>query len=200
MKSSSQPESFRRGATADLHQPKLLIVFFLLPTLLVYGLFFLYPMAASICISFQKGGATSSHFTFAGFDNYRTMFRDKVFWSTLKHNLALLFVGGALTLSLATLLAVCLCECRRGRGFFRTVFLFPNVMAIVATTILWSFVFNPAFGIFNSLLGLVHLPNLKHAWLNEPHTAIWSVVIIFVWSAAGFYIVLLNAGLLRIPE
>jgi N-acetylglucosamine transport system permease protein len=172
---------------------------FLAPTLLLYGIFFVYPMASSIFLSFRKGGATSSHFAFIGLGNFSHLLHDNTFWTTLKHNAQLLFVGGPITLLLAFVLAVALTECRRGRSFFRTVFLFPNVMTIVAVTILWSFVFNPAFGILNALLRLVGLADLRHAWLNEPHTAIWAIISIHIWSTAGFYIMLLYAGLLRIP-
>jgi len=73
-------------------------------------------------------------------------------------------------------------------------------MAIVATAILWSFILNPAFGILNAVLRLVGLADWRHAWLNEPHTAIWSIMVIHIWSTVGFYIVLLYAGLMRIPS
>jgi N-acetylglucosamine transport system permease protein len=192
--------NFRPGScTRDLYRPTSLIIAFLTPTLLLYGLFFVYPMAQSLFLSLKKGGAASEHFAFVGFANFSRLLADKVFWSSLKHNAQILFVGGILTLLVAFVMAVALTECRRGRTFFRTVFLFPNVMTIVAVTILWSFVFNPAFGILNSILKLTGLGDLRHAWLNEPHTAIWAITTIHIWSTVGFYIVLLYAGLLRIP-
>lgn len=187
-------------ATSDIQRPWPLILSFLAPTLLLYGVFFLYPMSNAVKLSFFKGGSTTEHFEFVGLKNFHALMGDSVFWLALKHNLQLVFAGGAATLVLALSLALCLTKCGTGRSFFRVVYLFPNVMAVVAVAILWSFVFNPSFGILNSLLDLVGLGDFGRAWLNEPGTAMWSVLAIHVWSSVGFYIVLLYAGLLRMPQ
>lgn len=183
-----------------MRRPWPLILTFLAPALLLYGIFFLYPMANAVQLSFYKGGATTREYQFVGMQNFRALFNDSVFWIALKHNLQLVLAGGIGTLVLAMALALSLTRCNRGREFFRVVYLFPNVMAVVAVAILWSFVYNPSFGILNSLLDLAGLSDLGRAWLNEPGTAMGSIIAIHVWSSVGFYIVLFYAGLLRLPQ
>jgi len=191
----------RLGATAELYQPKLLILFFLVPALFLYLLFFIYPMAQAVALSLFRGSASAEHFEFVGFANFKKLlFHDAYFWNSLWHNVLFILIGGSFTLVLSLTIAVALTYCGRLRTFFRVVFIFPNVMAVVAISILWSFIFNPSFGILNAVLRLLKMPHLCHAWLGEPGTALWSVIIIHVWSVTGFYIILFYAGLLRIPS
>src|SRR5690606_7741732 len=126
-------------------------------------------------------------------------FSDSVFWMVFWHNLQIVVIAGITTLVLALGTAVALTKIRRGRNFFRIVFLFPNIMSAVATAVLWSFIFNPSFGIVNGLLRGIGLDEWAHAWLGEPGTALPVTILVHIWTIAGFYIVLFYAGLLRIP-
>ena len=185
---------------ADIGRPKKLILFFLAPPLLLYLLFLVYPMLRVLKLSFYRGSAASKTYTFVGIENFTTLLKDGNFWNALWHNILFIAIAGSATLILALILAQGLVYCARGRSFFRTVFLFPNVMAVVAIAVLWSFIYNPSFGILNALLRLLHLDILSHAWLGEPQTALFSIMVIQVWSAVGFYMVLFYAGLLNIPR
>ncbi|HNT35474.1 MAG TPA: sugar ABC transporter permease [bacterium] len=188
-------------ATADLKRPLALIVLFLLPAVLLYLVFFVYPMGQAIRLSLFRGSAAAERFEYVGSENIaKLLLEDASFWRALWHNVQFIFVGGTATLVLALSLAVGLTWCGRGRDFFRIVFLFPNVMSVVAVSILWSFVFNPSFGLLNGLLRLMRLEQFCRAWLGEPATALWAVMLIYVWCATGFYVVLFYAGLLRIPK
>jgi N-acetylglucosamine transport system permease protein len=187
------------SATAVLHRPRGLIVMFLAPALLLYTGLFAWPMLNALYLSLFRGSSTSTSYQYVGFENFRRLFADTKFWSALGHNAQFVVIGGIATLVLALFVAFGLTRCGRGRDAFRLVFLFPNIMSIVATTTLWSFALNPSFGVMNGLLGAVGLGSLRHAWLGEPSTALASVILIHVWSAVGFYIVLFYAGMLRIP-
>ena len=186
--------------TADLTRPSRLIVLFLAPALILYLVFLIYPMLRVVKLSFFRGSAAAKTFDFVGLENFSNLVRDENFWNALGHNLLFILFSGTATLVLALVLAQCLAYCTRGRTFFRVVFLFPNVMAIVVVTVLWSFIFNPSFGILNALLGLLGLERFCHAWLGEPRTALFSLMVIQVWGQVGFYIVLFYAGLLNIPQ
>lgn len=186
-------------ATADIYRPVPLIVLFLAPAVLLYGTFFITPMLRSFYYSLFRGSPQGT-FKFVGLDNFRKLlFDDPMFWTCVIHNLEFLVFAGTGTLMLAMALALGLTRINAGRDFFRVVFLFPNVMAVVAVAILWSFVFNPSFGILNAILRGLHLDFLAHAWLNEPRTALASLIVVQIWISAGFYMVLFYAGLLRIP-
>ncbi|MGI8904989.1 MAG: carbohydrate ABC transporter permease [Candidatus Sumerlaeaceae bacterium] len=190
----------RRGiATADLYRPIRLILIFVIPALLLYGVFFLFPMARAIYLSFCRGAASSTKFTFVGLENYTRLLRDENFHGALMHNLAFLVIAGPITICLALLLAVGLTSIRSGRAFYRVSFLFPNVMPVVATALLWSFIFNPSFGLVNAILRKAGLDQFTHAWLGEPRYALLVLMLVHVWGAAGFYVMLFYAGILRIP-
>lgn len=188
-----------QGPTAALHRPLVLILVFLAPAILIYGLFFAYPMARAVYLSFCRVAPASQVATFIGTANYRKLFSDPIYGWALVHNLVFLIVSGSATIALALAIAVGLTRISRGRGFFRVIFLFPNVMPVVVTSLLWSFVFNPAFGLLNGMLRLLDLNRYCHAWLGEPHYALPALMLIGVWGGVGFYIVLFYAGILRIP-
>jgi len=176
------------------------MVGFLAPATLLFLVFFIYPLIQVIWISFHSGNVASEKLKWAGTANYRHLVNDSVFWWMLRNTLKVVVIGGGATLVLALATAVGLTKINRGRTFFRTVFLFPNIMSAVATAVLWSFIFNPSFGIVNGLLRSLKLEHLTHAWLGEPGTALPVVILVHIWTIAGFYIVLFYAGLLRIPE
>jgi len=186
-------------STDSIRRPRALMIGFLLPALLLFAAFFLYPLASVIWMSFNQSSVTSETATWVGVANYQRLWADEVFWSMLRHNLVIVFIGGVSTLVLALATAVALTKINRGRDFFRTVFLFPNIISAVATAVLWSFIFNPSFGVVNGALRAVGLDSFAHAWLGEPHTALPVVVFVHVWTIVGFYVVLFYAGLLRIP-
>lgn len=172
---------------------------FLLPAVLLFLVFFIYPLISVIWISLHKGNVASEKMTWVGGANYTRLFSDSVFWMVFWHNLQIVVIAGISTLILALGTAVALTKIRRGRNFFRIVFLFPNIMSAVATAVLWSFIFNPSFGIVNGLLRSIGLEEWAHAWLGEPGTALPVTILVHIWTIAGFYIVLFYAGLLRIP-
>lgn len=190
----------RRSPNSDVIRPVRLIVTFLAPAVLLYAVFFIYPVFQSFRYSLYQGSPHSKTADFVGLGNfYRLLFDDELFWGAVWHNVVFAFVGGAATLVLSLAVAMALTSITRGRAAFRFVYLFPNVMAVVASTILWSFIFNPSFGVVNGALRNLGLGNFARAWLGEPQTTMPTLLLIFVWMQMGFYIVLFHAGLLRIP-
>ncbi len=188
-----------RRSTDAIHRPIGLMVGFLLPAVLLFLVFFIYPLINVLWISFHSGNVASEKMTWVGTANYTRLFSDNVFWMVFWHNLQIVIIAGIATLILALGTAVALTKIRRGRNFFRIVFLFPNIMSAVATAVLWSFIFNPSFGILNGFLRAMRLEEFTHAWLGEPNTALPVTILVHIWTIAGFYIVLFYAGLLRIP-
>ncbi len=176
-----------------------LMIGFLAPATLLFLVFFIYPLLRVMWISLHSGDLGSERMAWVGTENYKRLWDDSVFWWMLRNTLQVVVIGGGATLVLALGTAVGLTRIRRGRDFFRTVFLFPNIMSGVATAVLWSFIFNPSFGIMNGLLRGLGLGQFTRAWLGEPGTALPVVIFVHIWTIAGFYIVLFYAGLLRIP-
>jgi N-acetylglucosamine transport system permease protein len=175
------------------------VVSFLAPATLLYALFVVFPVLQSIQISFYRWRGVSQSKTFVGLENYRKLAKDDVFGQALMHNLWLLVVVGVL----AIVVGVSLAHAMQGGGRFskllRSVYLFPQAISLVVVAILWTFLYNPSFGLLTTGLRAVGLGKWEHPWLGDPHTALPAVAVAFLWYIAGFYIMLFSAGLRGIP-
>ncbi|KIL41336.1 ABC transporter permease [Gordoniibacillus kamchatkensis] len=171
-----------------------------LPALVLFLVFDLYPFVRAILMSFYSWSGVSDVKTFIGFDNYRTLLHDPIVWKSFKNNLFFLLVVPVVTMGLAMLFAVMLMRSKlKERLFYRTTFFFPNVLALVVISILWSFIFHPTFGILNSMLKGIGLSGLTHAWLGESGTVLWALAAPMVWQAVGYYMVIYMAAIEGIP-
>ena len=174
-------------------------VFFLLPSLAGLLIFLIIPMLASLVLTFYEWDPLlPTHFTFMGFDNYLTLAKDKDFWAALLHTLS--FIVGYIPLVMVTGLSVAILMNQKliGRTFFRGVFFMPVISAWVAVALMWTWIFNPKFGIINYLLGLIGI--IGPAWLYDPHWAMPAIILTSVWKDTGFIMVLFLSSLQGIPQ
>ena len=170
------------------------------PALLVYTIIMLVPIVWSLYYTVQDGNPIIG-FTFAGFDNFVTFFKDPAAWQavgfTLRYALVLtvLQVGVGYLLSLMYVFWI-----RRASGFIRTVVFFPVVLPTVAVALLFQRLFEaaPTTGPVNSFLNLFGLPSVD--WFGTPAAAFWIIILMDLWRSMGFYAVLLYAGLVDIPD
>lgn len=183
-----------------MHRDKYrLIIPFLVPSCVLYLVFVLYPYASAMYTSLTIWNGYSPTKTFVGLYNFNKMFADGLFWNALRHNITFLIFLPVLTLGISLFFAFLFTQVREGTRFYtltqvyRITYFFPQVMSAVAIAVLWSFVFHPTIGILNSVLRLVgiHGPT----WLGDPSWSLISVLIVTVWSAIGFYMVLFIAGM-----
>ena len=174
---------------------------FLFPAVALYVVFVLLPMAQAFHVALFRWRGLSMNREFVGLANFRKLLaEDPIFWQSLGHNLTFMAASLAIMLPLALFLAVMLSRKSRTSQAYRAVYLFPNVISIVAVAVLWSFVYHPTFGILNSILKSVGLGELVRGWLGEPGTALPSIIITSFWYSLGFYIVLFLAGIQNIPR
>ena len=176
-----------------------LIIPFLTPALLLYGVFVLYPYSQAMYIAFTKWRGLRKEPSFVGLKNFKKLIEDDHFWNALLHNGIYLTVLPILTLSFALFLAFMISRKVRFSNFYRVTFFFPQVMSVVAIGILWSFVYHPTIGILNSFLKAIGIAS-PPAWLGDPQTALIAIIAVTVWQAVGFYMVLFMAGMQSIPE
>ncbi|MFT3983723.1 MAG: sugar ABC transporter permease [Lachnospiraceae bacterium] len=176
-----------------MKKPKLFIAACILPVLLLTLLFMVMPMINAVYLSFTDSTALNVGFNskFIGLENYRYLFRDKLFLLALKNTAKLMAVVPVVTLFFSLIFAFLLTKSRlREKAFYRAVFFFPSVISLTIVGIVWSFVFNPTKGILNHLLELIHLEQFQHAWLGESKTALWCIAVALIWQAAGYYMVM----------
>ncbi|MTH54604.1 ABC transporter permease subunit [Bacillus mangrovi] len=169
---------------------------FLAPALVMFLIFTVYPVAASLILSFQKFEAGS--YVFNGFNNYIRLFNDEIFWTALKNTFIIFIFQVPLMLLLALVLAGALnSQLLRLKGFFRVSFFLPAVTSLVAYSILFSIMLQEE-GIINnalSYLGIAAIP-----WLSDGFWAKASIILAMTWRWTGYNMVIFLAALQNIPE
>ena len=170
---------------------------FILPNFVGFLIFMGIPIIMGLIISFTNYDGFKT-FDFVGLSNYIKMFKDEYFQVSFVNNLIYTGVTVPCTILIALLLAVALNVGIKGTGLFRTMF-FPNISSMVAVGIVWSMIFHPTRGPLNLFLYNIGVTNPPQ-WLVSSKTALLSVMIVAVWKQAGYYMVMILAGLQSIPK
>lgn len=172
---------------------------YLLPGLLIYTVFILYPILETFRLSFFQWDGFSSNRFFIGLRNYIEMFQGGQFLSALAHNLVFIvfysFIPILIGLVLASLLGR---RAVRGMTFFRAGLFLPQVLSMVVVGVVWRWILNPAFGPLNSLLKAVGLGAWALPWLGDTDWALPAIGLVGSWVQYGFCMVLFLAGMQRI--
>jgi multiple sugar transport system permease protein len=175
----------------------------LAPGLLVIGLFFLLPIAASLFLSFTDFDiyaiADTANVRLAGLANYAALVRDPLFWTAMRNTFYFVLVGGPLTIGIALAVALLLqSRLARWKGLFRTIFFAPYVTTLVAVAIVFRYVYHPRFGLLDRALGLLGIAPID--WLGDPRWAMPAIILLAAWKNFGYAMILFIAGLQAIPE
>ncbi len=176
---------------------------FLAPALVLLTLFTFYPLAYGSYLGFTEyGGARFAQGLapkWVGLENFRTLFADPLFLTSLGNSLKYLLVVPALQLA-SLAVAVLVSRELPGMAFFRAAYYVPVVTSVSLAAVMWEWVFNRE-GTLNWALGALHLLPAGGAfgWLNNEHTAFWAVMLVTFWRGFGYYMVLYLAGLQSIP-
>ncbi|WP_078393946.1 carbohydrate ABC transporter permease [Shouchella patagoniensis] len=165
---------------------------FIGPTLLGLFTFYIGPAIASFALSFTHWDGLTSP-TFAGLENVIALFTSPVFMRSLLNTLVFMLVAVPASLAFATLIAVLLNQRIRGMIFYRALYFLPVVTMPIAVGMVWKWLYNTEFGLFNYLLGAVGLPQPE--WLFNPSIALLSVIAVYVWMTIGNNVILILAGL-----
>ncbi|WP_055702685.1 carbohydrate ABC transporter permease [Streptomyces silaceus] len=168
---------------------------FLIGAALCFSFFSWYPMVREVVLAFQKseGGET----VWAGWSNLTYVFHDPAFWQAWRNTLT--FTGLALLLGFAVpfVVALVLNEFRHGRGYLRLLVYLPVMLPPVASVLLFKYLYDPGHGLFNRALESVGLP--AQQWLQDPATAMLSVVVAATWMNMGGATLIYLAALQGIP-
>jgi len=173
------------------------LLLFLAPGLGGLLLFTVGPILASLVLTLFRWDLLTDP-EYVGLDNFARLRDDPAFWAALRHTLA--FIGGYVPLVMVLALAVALALNAKLRGLaaLRTAFFLPVVSSWVAVALLWSWLFNPRYGLVNHVLGLVGIAG--PGWLFDRTWAMPAIVLTSVWKDLGFVMVLFLAGLQAIPR
>lgn len=169
------------------------------PASLIFLLFILGPTLYVFYISFFRWNLLdSAHSRFIGVHNYASMLTSGSFWHSVW--ITIYFILGTVPTGVIISLAIAIFLMRsfRGRGFVRLAAFSPYVTPIVATSIVFIWIFNPQFGLLNGILHALHLPELE--WLQSPHWAMPGIIIYTMWHTLGFNIIIFMSGLSGVSQ
>jgi multiple sugar transport system permease protein len=187
----STPKQRRLGGR-DADQ-RLFIAVTLVPTILGLLIFWIYPMANGLWGSFTDWRAFQTDRDFIGLDNYRTLWNDDLFRTTLVNTAEYTLMYLPLNVALGLLLALAIEHSGRLKSLFRTVYFMPVVASAIATALMWKWLYQPQLGLFNQVLDQVGLP--AQSFLASPDQALPSIVAYSLWKNVGLTMVLFMAGL-----
>lgn len=170
---------------------------YLLPSIAFLAMFTVFPVFASFYISLTKWTLIKPP-EFVGFENYRILFDDPVFYRTLWHTVYYTFGTVPLSIIFSLLLAVAMNQRIKGITIFRSAYFLPVISTWVAVAIIWRWIYNPQFGLLNAFLGMFRIP--PQNWLGDTRLAMPSVILTSIWKGLGYNMILFLAGLQNISE
>ncbi|WP_296614831.1 carbohydrate ABC transporter permease [Sphingomonas sp.] len=176
---------------------------FVAPALVALGLFFFFPVAAALILSFTDfdiyAVADIGNLRFVGLDNYIHLLETPLFWKALGNTAWFVILGVPLSIMMSLAAALLLDnKLARFKGFFRTVYFAPVVTTLVAVAVIWRYLLHTKYGLVNWVLGGIGIGPID--WLGDPHWSMPAIVIFAVWKNFGYNMIIILAGLQTIPE
>lgn len=174
--------------------------FFLLPAISILIVFLLFPFMWNIYISLHDVTVTTilKEWRFVSLDNFKQVLNDPNFHISVK--ISLIFVGGSVAFQffIGLLISSLLNQISRGKQILIAIFMIPWITSGLIAAFSFKFIFDNSFGIINYLLEYFGFSAI--AWLSDPNTVVWSIIIANVWYGTPFTILFLTAGLLSVNQ
>lgn len=176
---------------------------FIAPAMILLLAFGVLPIAVALLVSFTDmnlaGLGNWSRIQFVGTANYTKLFADPAFWQALGNTALFAVIGVPSVIILSLVIALALN--RSQNRFFkalRSFYFVPAITAIVAVALVWGYLYNTQFGLFNYLLSLVGLPPVP--WLSDPVVVKFSVAVVAIWRGLGLNVIIFLAALQGVPK
>lgn len=176
--------------------PRFAPYLFLLPNLLIFGIFILFPALYNFALSLFTGTSLTAE-NFANAANYESLFKDDLFWRSVQNTFYFVGVEVVSTVLLSLGIAMLLNRRLKFRAFFRSAFFYPVLLSPVVIALIWKWVLQNQYGVLNVALASFGMG--KVPWLLNSQWSMFWVIAITIWSSVGFYALILLAGLQSIP-
>jgi len=171
---------------------------FVLPSLALLLIFVFYPMLQAFIISFQNYNLVGSTRSFVGLDNYKSLLTDMDFLNSLKHSFYFAMIVIPIQTCISLGMALLIQKKFVMTGLFRTLYFIPVVISTAVAATVFKLIYNKEYGLLNNFLELIHLPTTN--FLSNPDTAMNGVIMLGMWKAVGFFMIIFLAGLNNIPQ
>jgi multiple sugar transport system permease protein len=189
----------RRGLTSRMWRERSAYVF-LLPGALIFSVFTVAALVFAFYLTFHRWSIIEPEKPFVGLTNYRDMVHDEQFVGSVLNTAYFTGASVPLSMGIGLLLALLVNLPLRFRSVFRTAFYLPVVTPFVVSAILWKWLYNGDYGLFNYYLLKAHIIDQPLLWLSDKDLAMPAVILMSVWAGVGFSMVVYLAGLQAIPE
>jgi multiple sugar transport system permease protein len=183
-------------------QKRVLPFLFMLPGLIFFFVFQLYPLIKGLQISFYDWQLLPGRVSeFIGFDNYIRAFQDQVFWRAFKNTLVYILITVPGQMILAMLAALLLTSLPKSRGIFRAIYYIPVITSWLIVSLLIRYLFQSPQGLVNYfLVEVFHIVGDPIPWLRQAKTAFVPILMLGIWKGVGWNMVIYIAALLGIPS
>ncbi|ACL75361.1 carbohydrate ABC transporter permease [Ruminiclostridium cellulolyticum] len=179
---------------------KLAIFIFSFPALLLFTVFVIYPLFPEILISFQKNDGFKS-MGYVGFENYINVLKDSTFWRSNINTFTMVLISACIGLPLSLLLALIMDrQGERVKRFFKASSVFPAILSVTVIAQMWIAIYEPQWGLVNSILRGVGLGNFALEWLSNEQTVVLAITAAFLWQYIGLNALLFYTGIKAIPK
>ncbi|MGM0876299.1 MAG: carbohydrate ABC transporter permease [Bacillota bacterium] len=174
------------------------LILFVLPAFIFYIIFLFIPTVGAGVYSFTDWNGLNPTYNFVGFSNYIEAFRDDAafrhsFWFTLRYTIFLFVIQNVVALLLALLI-----ESRmKSKGFFRTIFFMPNMISMIISSLMFSFIFT---NVFPELSQMAIFSVLDQPWIGDANVSFYSILIVSLWQGVGYMMVIYMAALQGVPK
>ncbi len=172
-----------------------MILSFLLPALVSYVLFMVFPIEEAIRLSFFDWNGNAPVMNFVGLDHYVAILNDPIFIQSLLHNLYWVCIESALVIIPVLVLSIMITRVKRGKTFFRTAFYLPAILSLPVVAVIWGKIYDPFMGPINAFLKMIGLESWALNWLGDPVAVMPALIVAGTWFGYGFYMILYLAGL-----
>ena len=169
---------------------------FFLPALIYLIVFLLGPIVTALIFSFTKYTILSPP-KFVGLKNYARIFSMPSFWHSLQVTFIYVFLRITVILILALFMGLVINQSIPFRGFFQSVYFMPYVFPLAVTAVIWRLLYRP-FGLIDQLTTWLGIGFIS--WLSSDQTALIAITITTIWSATGYYSIIILTGLQTIPK
>lgn len=183
----------------DRQRRRLALPFLILPCALL-GALFVFPFFQTISMSMTDWFGTFQTTNFVGLQNFRDLIADELFRSAILNTLLYFVLSLVVLFPMALFIAWALLRTKRSRSFYQLAIFAPAVLSVSVAGVLWKFIYNPNFGIINTVLESIGLDAWTRPWLGDPSTAMLGIVIAVIWHGIATWIILILAGLDRVPS
>ena len=170
---------------------------FILPAAVLLIAFVIYPLFASLYNSFTSWNLIFPR-KFIGLRNYSEMFLSEEFWQSVLNTFLYALIIIPFSMAIGFVLAFLIRKPSKANVVYRTIYITPMVTSMVAMSAVWLFLYNPQYGLVNTIIEA--LGGEGKRWLNEPETALPALSVILIWKNIGYTAVLFLGGLQNIPK